>query len=96
MHDTVTDRYLENEFAAEESRRLGMNPIKRVTRTLKSGKKVTYIYRYTKEGKPLYRIYKRRNPNETKPMAKSLLPALLIGTAIVVAISYAGRRATEE
>ena len=39
---------------------------------------------------------KRRNPNETKPMAKSLLPALIIGTAIVVAISYAGRRATEE
>jgi len=39
---------------------------------------------------------KRKNPSETKPMAKSLLPALIIGTVIVLAISYAGRRATEE
>lgn len=31
---------------------------KRVTRTLKSGKKVLYIYQYTEDGKPIRRIYK--------------------------------------
>ena len=38
----------------------------------------------------------RRNPSETKQIAKGLMPQLLIGTAVVVGIAWLGRYMTRE